>query len=135
MPRDVDQRMEKKKVGGLYFIDIICVPLIGDVSTIIIDEARAMRYAVHPRADKMYYDLRDMYWWSGMKKDIATYVSKCLTCSKIEELAPSVHDTFHMSNLKKCLADANLHVLLEEIKVDKTLHFVEEPIEITDRED
>ncbi|GJS62382.1 hypothetical protein Tco_0657166 [Tanacetum coccineum] len=38
-----------------------------------------------------------------------------------------VHDIFHVSNLKKCLADANLHVLLEEIKVDKTLHFVEEP--------
>ncbi|GJW87370.1 hypothetical protein Tco_0162710 [Tanacetum coccineum] len=46
----------------------------------------------------------------------------------------SVHDTFHVSNLKKCLADANLHVPLEEIKVDKTLHFVEEPVEIMDRE-
>ncbi|GJT97794.1 hypothetical protein Tco_1093312 [Tanacetum coccineum] len=46
----------------------------------------------------------------------------------------SVHDTFHLSNMKKCLADANLHVPLEEIKVDKTLHFVEEPIEIVDRE-
>ncbi|GJX47653.1 hypothetical protein Tco_0272843, partial [Tanacetum coccineum] len=44
------------------------------------------------------------------------------------------HDTFHVSNLKKCLADANLHVPLEEIKVDKTLHFVEEPVEIIDRE-
>ncbi|GJR80715.1 retrovirus-related pol polyprotein from transposon TNT 1-94 [Tanacetum coccineum] len=46
----------------------------------------------------------------------------------------SVHDTFHVSNLKKCLADANLHVPLDEIKVDKTLHFVEEPVEIIDRE-
>ncbi|GKE83128.1 hypothetical protein Tco_1553128, partial [Tanacetum coccineum] len=46
----------------------------------------------------------------------------------------SVHDTFHLSNLKKCLADANLHVSLDEIKVDKTLHFVEEPIEIMDQE-
>ncbi|GKA95120.1 putative reverse transcriptase domain-containing protein [Tanacetum coccineum] len=46
-----------------------------------------------------------------------------------EELS-SVHDTFHVSNLKKCLADANLHVPLDEIKVDKTLHFVEEPVEI-----
>ncbi|GJY74985.1 putative reverse transcriptase domain-containing protein [Tanacetum coccineum] len=46
----------------------------------------------------------------------------------------SVHDTFHVSNLKKCLADANLHVPLEGIKVDKTLCFVEEPVEIMDRE-
>nr|GEU46419.1 putative reverse transcriptase domain-containing protein [Tanacetum cinerariifolium] len=46
----------------------------------------------------------------------------------------SVHDTFHVSNLKKCLANANLHVPLDEIKVDKTLHFVEEPLEIMDRE-
>ncbi|GJX66869.1 hypothetical protein Tco_0302596 [Tanacetum coccineum] len=50
-----------------------------------------------------------------------------------EELS-SVHDTFYVSNLKKCLADANLHVRLNEIKVDKTLHFVEEPVEIMDRE-
>ncbi|GJV25594.1 putative reverse transcriptase domain-containing protein [Tanacetum coccineum] len=46
----------------------------------------------------------------------------------------SVHDTFHVSNLKKCLADANLHEPLDEIKIDKTLHFVEEPVEIMDRE-
>ncbi|GJY10725.1 putative reverse transcriptase domain-containing protein [Tanacetum coccineum] len=46
----------------------------------------------------------------------------------------SVHDTFHVSNLKKCLADANLHVPLDEIKVEKTLHFVEEPVKIMDRE-
>ncbi|GKB96081.1 putative reverse transcriptase domain-containing protein [Tanacetum coccineum] len=35
-------------------------------------------------ADNMYHDLRDMYWWPGMKRDIVTYVSKCLTCSKVE---------------------------------------------------
>ncbi|GJR02830.1 hypothetical protein Tco_0525814 [Tanacetum coccineum] len=50
-----------------------------------------------------------------------------------EELS-GVHDTFHVSNLKKCLADASLHVPLNEIKVDKTLRFIEEPIEILDRE-
>ncbi|GKD22358.1 putative reverse transcriptase domain-containing protein [Tanacetum coccineum] len=49
-----------------------------------------------------------------------------------EELS-GVHDTFHVSNQKKCLADVNLHVSLDEIKVDKTLHFVEEPLEIMDR--
>ncbi|GJY15993.1 reverse transcriptase domain-containing protein [Tanacetum coccineum] len=50
-----------------------------------------------------------------------------------EELS-GVHDTFHVSTLKKCLADASLHVPLNEIKVDKTLRFVEEPVEILDRE-
>ncbi|GKF31684.1 hypothetical protein Tco_0101482 [Tanacetum coccineum] len=50
-----------------------------------------------------------------------------------EELS-GVHDTFHVLNLKKCLEDASLHVPLDEIKVDKTLRFVEEPVEIMDRE-
>ncbi|GJT04409.1 hypothetical protein Tco_0838871 [Tanacetum coccineum] len=50
-----------------------------------------------------------------------------------EELS-SVHDTFHVSNLKKCLANANLHVPLDEIKVYKTLRFVKEPVKIMDRE-
>nr|GEW69312.1 putative reverse transcriptase domain-containing protein [Tanacetum cinerariifolium] len=50
-----------------------------------------------------------------------------------EELS-SVHDTFHVSNLKKYLADANLHVPLDEIKVDKTLRFVQEPLEIMECE-
>nr|GEV84268.1 putative reverse transcriptase domain-containing protein [Tanacetum cinerariifolium] len=45
-----------------------------------------------------------------------------------------VHGTFHVSNLKKCLADANLYVPLDETRIDKTLHFVEEPVKIMDRE-
>ncbi|GJW01524.1 hypothetical protein Tco_1556775 [Tanacetum coccineum] len=50
-----------------------------------------------------------------------------------EELI-AVHDTFHVSNLKKCLADASLHVPLDEIMVDNTLRFVEEPVKILNRE-
>ncbi|GJZ47830.1 putative reverse transcriptase domain-containing protein [Tanacetum coccineum] len=80
----LDQQMEKKKGESLYFMDRIWVPLIGDVKTMIMDEAHESKNSVHPGADKMYYDLRDMYWWSGMKRDIATYVSKCLTCSKVK---------------------------------------------------
>ncbi|GJV18732.1 hypothetical protein Tco_1367752 [Tanacetum coccineum] len=53
---------------------------------------------------------------------------------RLPEELNSVHDTFHVSNLKKCLADANLHVPFDEIKVDKTLCFVEEPVEIMDQE-
>ncbi|GKC80571.1 putative reverse transcriptase domain-containing protein, partial [Tanacetum coccineum] len=42
------------------------------------------QYSIHPGADKMYYDLQGLYWWPGMKKEIAMYVSKCLTCSKVK---------------------------------------------------
>ncbi|GJS54474.1 reverse transcriptase domain-containing protein, partial [Tanacetum coccineum] len=80
----LDQQIEKKEGESLYFIDRIWVPLIGDVRTMIMDEAHKSKYSMHPGADKMYYDLRDMYWWPGMKRDIVTYVSKCLTCSKVK---------------------------------------------------
>ncbi|GJX88612.1 hypothetical protein Tco_0340626 [Tanacetum coccineum] len=53
---------------------------------------------------------------------------------RLPEELNSVHDTFHVSNLKKCLGNANLHVSLNEIKIDKTLRFLEEPVEIMDRE-
>ncbi|GKC18480.1 putative reverse transcriptase domain-containing protein [Tanacetum coccineum] len=56
----------------------------GDVRTLIMDEAHKSKYFIHPGADKMYYDLRDRYWWPRMKKDIAVYVSRCLTCLKVK---------------------------------------------------
>ncbi|GJY81227.1 putative reverse transcriptase domain-containing protein [Tanacetum coccineum] len=58
--------------------------LHGYVRMVILNEARKSRYSVHPGADKMYRGLRDMYWWPGMKRDIAIYVSKCLTCAKVK---------------------------------------------------
>ncbi|GJU94209.1 putative reverse transcriptase domain-containing protein [Tanacetum coccineum] len=84
MLRGLDQQMENKEDGGMYFIDRIWVPLVGDVKKIIMDEAHTMKYSIHPGADKMYHDLRYMYWWPRVKRDIATYVSKCLTCSKVK---------------------------------------------------
>ncbi|GKA70658.1 putative reverse transcriptase domain-containing protein, partial [Tanacetum coccineum] len=86
----LDQQMVRKEDDGLYFMDRIWVPFLGSVRTLILEEAHASRYFVHPGAEKMYYDLKDMYWCPGMKKDIAIYVSKCLTCSKdynMEKLA------------------------------------------------
>nr|GFA33431.1 putative reverse transcriptase domain-containing protein [Tanacetum cinerariifolium] len=194
------------------------VLLVGGVRTIIMNEAHKTRYYAHSRADKMYHDLWDMYWWPGIERDIATYTDgeseriiqtledmlrACVIDfgggwdvhlplaefsynnsyhSKFEvedqvllkvspwkgvirfgkkgkstpryvgpfeilesvgtvayqlilpEELSSVQDTFHVSNLKKCLADTNLHVPLDEIKVDKTLNFVEQPVEFIDRE-
>ncbi|GJU29674.1 putative reverse transcriptase domain-containing protein [Tanacetum coccineum] len=129
---------------------------VGGVRTKIIDEAHKTRYSVHIGVDKMYYDLRDMYWWPGdevLHKGFGKPIQKTVgdtrldmeyglsssdrwtnQALKLPEEFSGMHDTFHVSNLKKCLADANLHVPLDEIKVDKTLRFVEEPLEIMDSE-
>ncbi|GKC32753.1 hypothetical protein Tco_1040047 [Tanacetum coccineum] len=144
----LDQLMERKEGGGMY---LLWVPLIGDVRTLMMDEAHASRYLVHSGADKTYYDLRDMYGghvWrrillpmlprssSGYdtnwvivdrltKKDVVHFGKK-------EMLAPRYVGPFEI--IKGYLTDTNLHVHLEEIKVDKTFCFAEEPVEIIDRE-
>ncbi|XP_057529871.1 uncharacterized protein LOC130808413 [Amaranthus tricolor] len=50
----------------------------------ILDEAHCNIFSIHPGGDKMYQDLKLMFWWSGMKKDIADYVSRYLTCQKVK---------------------------------------------------
>ncbi|GJR68635.1 putative reverse transcriptase domain-containing protein [Tanacetum coccineum] len=215
LKRGLDEMIEQRSDVTLYYLYQIWVPLKGDVRTLIMDEAHKSKYFVHPGDDKMYYDLRDMYWWSGMKKDIAKYegivmdfmtklsrtssghdtiwvIVDRLTKSahfipmhedyKMDRLArlyflpmikdrikaardrqksytdkrrkpqefsvvcpvaymldlleelKGVHDTLLVSNLKKCLSDPTLQVPLDEIQVDAKLNFMEEPVEILERE-
>nr|GEW39207.1 putative reverse transcriptase domain-containing protein [Tanacetum cinerariifolium] len=68
MLKGLDNQLERKEDGGLYLAERIWVPVYGNLRTLIMNEAYAMRYSVHPKADKMYYDLRGLYWWPGMKK-------------------------------------------------------------------
>ncbi|GKB47897.1 putative reverse transcriptase domain-containing protein, partial [Tanacetum coccineum] len=82
--RGLETHYERRDDGGIYFFDRIWIPSVGGVRKLIMDEAHTSRYSIHPGADKMYYDLRDLYWWPGMKRDVAEYVSRCLTCSKIK---------------------------------------------------
>ncbi|GKD47708.1 hypothetical protein Tco_1276684 [Tanacetum coccineum] len=244
MLRGLDQLMERKEDGGMYFI---WVPLIGDVRTLIMDEAHASRYLVYAGADKTYYDLRDIVWWPCLKKVLLLdrltksayflairegYKTEMLAMLYIDEIVAGhggarviisdsngrftswslanyyimlrdaifdvppfealygrnvghplcrleiresrlIGNILHVGNSRKqlgfevgdkvilevsswkCVAfgmkdmlasryvgpfgiieriDANLHVRLEKIKVDKTLCFVEEPVEIIDRE-
>ncbi|GKB72747.1 putative reverse transcriptase domain-containing protein, partial [Tanacetum coccineum] len=84
LQKGLDEMIELRNDGALYYLDRIWVPLKGDVRPLIMDEAYRSKYSIHPGADKMYYDLRDMYWWPGIKKDIAAYVSKCLTYLKVK---------------------------------------------------
>nr|GEV41394.1 hypothetical protein [Tanacetum cinerariifolium] len=91
LQRGIDEMIELRSDVAFYYLDRIWILLKGDVRTLIMDEAHKSKYYVHPGADKMYYDLKDMYWWPGMKKDITMYVNKCLTCLKVkaEQQRPS----------------------------------------------
>ncbi|GJX67527.1 reverse transcriptase domain-containing protein [Tanacetum coccineum] len=82
--RGLERHFEQRADGEIYFFDHTWIPSVGNVRKLIMDEAHTSRYSVHLGADKMYYDLRDLYWWPGMKRDIAEYVSRCLTCAKIK---------------------------------------------------
>ncbi|GJY80176.1 putative reverse transcriptase domain-containing protein [Tanacetum coccineum] len=66
----INEMIKLRNDGALYYLDRIWVPLKGDVRTLIMDEAHKSKYSIHPGVDKMYYDLRHRYWWSGMKQDI-----------------------------------------------------------------
>ncbi|GJW13849.1 putative reverse transcriptase domain-containing protein [Tanacetum coccineum] len=69
--RGLETHFERRDDGGIYFFDCIWISSVGSVRKMIIDEAHTSRYSIHPGADKMYYDLRDLYWWPGIKRDIA----------------------------------------------------------------
>nr|GEV32275.1 putative reverse transcriptase domain-containing protein [Tanacetum cinerariifolium] len=256
IPKD---KLEPRADGTLCLNDRSWLPWYGDLRSVIMHESHKSKYSIHPGSEKMYQDMRKLYWWPNMKANIATYVSKCLTCAKVkaEHQRPSrllaapyealygrkcrspvcwaevgeaqltgpeliqetmekivlikqriqaaqdrqksyanlkwkpmefevgdrvmlkvspwkgvvrfgkrgklnpryvrhfkvlakvetvayrlelpqelsrVHHTFHVSNLKKCYADEPLVMPLEGIHVDDRLQFVEEPVEIIERE-
>ncbi|GKB22812.1 putative nucleotidyltransferase, ribonuclease H [Tanacetum coccineum] len=60
------------------------IPCRGNLRELIMNESHKSRYSVHPGSDKMYQDLKKLYWWPNMKAEIATYVNKCLTCAKVK---------------------------------------------------
>nr|GEY17887.1 putative reverse transcriptase domain-containing protein [Tanacetum cinerariifolium] len=216
----LDQHMERREDGSLYFLDRIWVPLVGGVRTIImakrirldrdgrftsrfwqmlqkaIGTRLDVRTTYHPQTDRQKFSYNNSYHSSiqcasfealyGRKyrspvlwdeigersligpelvqetTDKVVLIKEKLKAARdhqksyadnrrpfeiLERVGPiayrlrlpnelsEVHDTFNVSNLKNCLADASLHVPLDEIKVDKTLHFVEKPVEIMVREE
>ncbi|GJR33864.1 putative reverse transcriptase domain-containing protein [Tanacetum coccineum] len=212
------EKLEPRVDGTLCFNGKSWLPCYGDLRTVIMHESHNSKYSIHPGSDKMYQYMKKLYWWPNIKANIATYVSKCLTCAKVkaEHQRPSrlllqpdipqwkwdnitmdfvtklpklsqvgdkvmlkvlpwkgvvhfgkqrklnpryvrpfkvlekvgavayklelpqelsrVHNTFYVSNLKKCYADEPLAVLLDGLHINDKLHFVEEPVEIMDRE-
>nr|GEU69937.1 reverse transcriptase domain-containing protein [Tanacetum cinerariifolium] len=59
------------------------LPCYGDLRSVIMHESHKSKYSIHPGSDKMYQDMKKLYWWPNMKANIATYVSKCLTYARV----------------------------------------------------
>nr|GEV30651.1 hypothetical protein [Tanacetum cinerariifolium] len=167
--RGLDTQFEIQDDGVIYFIGRIWIPSVGGIRKLIMDEAHTTRYSAHPGTDKMYYDLRDLYWWLGLLQQPKILECKWekITMDLVTKLpkSSSGYDAIwvivdrltnrdgrfasHLwQSLKKGLRtrldmsttyhpqtdESDVQVLLEEIMVDDKLYFVEEPVEILDRQ-
>ena len=70
--------------GGLLFERRFCVPVNSAVKIDLLEEAHNSPFSMHPGSMKMYQNLKRFYWWRGMKREVAEFVSKCLVCQQIK---------------------------------------------------
>ncbi|GJY98170.1 hypothetical protein Tco_0515080 [Tanacetum coccineum] len=89
--RLVKQIFEFRPDGTHFFGNRVWFPRFGGLRDLVMHESHKSKYSIHPGSDKMYQNLKLLYWWSNMKADISTYVSKCLTFAevKVEHQKPS----------------------------------------------
>ncbi|GJY74938.1 putative reverse transcriptase domain-containing protein [Tanacetum coccineum] len=78
------EKLEPRADGTLCFNGRSWLPCYGNLRIVIMHESHKSKYYIHPGSDKMYQDMKKLYWWPNMKADIATYVSKCLTYTKVK---------------------------------------------------
>ncbi|GKC84875.1 putative nucleotidyltransferase, ribonuclease H [Tanacetum coccineum] len=78
------KKLEAHADGTLCLDNRSWLPCYGDTRSLIMHEAHKSKYSIHPGSNKIYHDMKMLYWWPNMKADIAIYVSKCLTCAKVK---------------------------------------------------
>ena len=70
----------------LWFKNRLVVPKVLELRQSILEEAHASRLSIHPGSNKMYHDLKQRFWWTKMKIEIARYIAKCDTCQKVKAI-------------------------------------------------
>ncbi|GJX72460.1 putative reverse transcriptase domain-containing protein [Tanacetum coccineum] len=78
------EKLEPRADGTLCLNGRSWLPCYGDLRTMIMHESYKSKYSIHLGSEKMYQDMKKLYWWPNMKANIATYVSKCLTCANVK---------------------------------------------------
>nr|GEV70358.1 putative reverse transcriptase domain-containing protein [Tanacetum cinerariifolium] len=128
LQKGLDEMIKLRNDGALYYLDRIWVPLKSDVRTSIMDEAHKSKYSVHPGADKMYYNLRDRYWWPRLKKDIAVYVNSDVRTTIMDEAHKSKYSVHPGAdkmyyNLRDRLGGSwDVHLPLVEFSYNNSYH-------------
>jgi len=90
--KEIKELMEKGKTpdftkdeqGTMWFRKRICVPDVDHLREQILKEAHDSAYSIHPGSTKMYQDLKERYWWYGMKRDVAAHVAICDVCQRVK---------------------------------------------------
>ncbi|GJX57583.1 putative reverse transcriptase domain-containing protein [Tanacetum coccineum] len=78
------KKLEPRADGTLCLRNMSWIPFLGDLRALIMHDSHKSKYLIHPGSDKMYHDLKKLYWWPNIKVEIAIYVSRCLTCAKVK---------------------------------------------------
>nr|GFA99039.1 putative reverse transcriptase domain-containing protein [Tanacetum cinerariifolium] len=78
------EKLEPHADGNLCLNGKSWLPCYGDLRSVIMHESHKSKYFVHLGSDKMYQDIKKLYWWPNMKANIAIYISKCLTCVRVK---------------------------------------------------
>ncbi|GKE46695.1 putative reverse transcriptase domain-containing protein [Tanacetum coccineum] len=81
---DMINKLELHADGTLCLNNRSWISHFSDLRAFIIHECHKSKYSIHLGSDKMYQDLKKLYWWPNIKAEITTYVSKCLTCAKVK---------------------------------------------------